>query len=147
MDYKNYYHNQLQTGGRLDYKTYYENQLQGAGFPVFSGYHNQRGHGFGGYIAGWLKSILWPSMKTFVKPIIKHGGEVVKTELIKTAANMATDAIAGKKFTDSAKDNLSTAVGNLAQKATNALTANTQKGEGYKKKRKVKHSAEYTNHD
>ena len=45
-----------------------------------------------------------------------------------TAANMATDAIAGKKY--SAKDNFRIAVGNLAQKATNALTANTQKGEG-----------------
>ena len=54
MDYKNYYHNQLQTGGRLDYKTYCEKQLQGAGFPVFRGFHNQKGHGFRtGFMGTW----------------------------------------------------------------------------------------------
>jgi hypothetical protein len=139
MDYKTYYLNQLQTGGKLDYKKYYDNQLKGAGFPVFSGYHNQRGHGV---LGAWLKRILWPSLKNMAIPILKQGGDAVKTELVKTAANIATDALAGKNIGESAKENFTSAVGNLAQKATQAIT---QKGSGYKKKRKAKHLSDYNN--
>jgi hypothetical protein len=87
MDYKNYYLNQLQQVGRIDYKTYYEQHLKGAGFPVFSGYHNQRGHGIG----AWLKRIFLPSLKNYAVPLLKPVGEVVKTELVKSSANIAID--------------------------------------------------------
>ena len=89
-----------------------------------------------------VKKNFMASFKTMAIPILKQGGDAVKTELVKTAANIATDALAGKNIGESAKENLTSAVGNLAQKATQAIT---QKGSGYKKKRKAKHLSDYNN--
>ena len=129
MDCKNYYLNQLQSAGKIDYKTYYENQLKGGSFPVFTGYHNQRGHGIGG-IFKRLSSFLMPLFKTHALPLLKKGGEALGTQVVQSAANIANDAIAGKNIEQSAKENFTNAVNNLAQKAF------TQKGNGYKRKRK-----------
>ena len=132
MNYKEYYKNQLeQFGGQIDYKNYYEQQLNGSGFPVFAGYPNQRGHGLGGFFKQ-LYNWFVPIVKTHAIPFLKKGGEIVGNEVIKSATNVANDAIAGKNIKNSAQENFTNSLNNLSQKATESL-----KGRGYKRKRKI----------
>ena len=96
MDYKNYYMKQLvQEGGKIDYNSYYRNQLNGSGLPVFTGYPHQRGHGLGGFFKQLFNWFV-PLAKTHALPLLKKGGEIVGTEVIKSATNIANDALAGR---------------------------------------------------
>lgn len=109
----------------MNYKAYYENQI-GSGLPVFAGYANQRGHGLGG-IFRKLSSFILPLLKTHALPFLKRGGEAIGNEVIKTASNIATDAISGKNLEKSAKENFQEAVNNLSQKAKNVLQSGSGK--------------------
>ena len=123
MDYKDYYINQIdQRGGKIYYN---ESQFRGSGLPVFTGYPNQRGHGLGGFFRQWFV----PIVKTHAVPFLKKGGEIVGTEVLKSATNVANDVIAGKNIKNSAQENFSNALNNLSEKATVSL-----KGGGYKRK-------------
>ena len=131
MDYKDYYINQIdQRGGKIDYKNYYESQFRGSGLPVFTGYPNQRGHGLGGFFRQLFNWFV-PIVKTHAVPFLKKGGEIVGTEVLKSATNVANDVIAGKNIKNSAQENFSNALNNLSEKATVSL-----KGGGYKRKGK-----------
>ena len=114
----------------MNYQEYYDNQVGGR-LPVFTGYSNQKGHGLGG-IFRKLTSFILPLLKTHALPLLKRGGQVIGTEVIKTASNIANDTISGKNFEKSAKENIQDAVNNLAEKAHSAL----QKGSGHKNRKR-----------
>ena len=135
MDYKDYYLNQLQDGGKVDYNTYYNNQLKGSGLPVFVGYPNQRGYGIGGFFRR-LSNWIVPIFKTHGIPLLKKGGEAVTNELLKSASNIANDAFSGKNIKDSAKENLTKSINNLSDTAKTNLSKLSQNGNGYKRLRK-----------
>ena len=100
MDYQKYYNQQIsQEGGRIDYKNYYLDQLTGSGLPVFMGYGNQRGHGqYGqGGIFRALYNWILPLFKTHAIPLLKEGGKVIGTEVLKSSTNVANNAIIGNK--------------------------------------------------
>ena len=137
MDYKDYYLNQIQDGGKVDYNSYYINQLKGSGLPVFVGYPNQRGYGIGGFFRR-LSNWIVPIFKTHGIPLLKKGGEAVTSELLKSATNIAADAFSGKNIKDSTKENLSNSLNNLSEAAKTNLSklSNNQNGKGYKRLRK-----------
>jgi hypothetical protein len=63
---------------------------------VFEGSTIQRGHGIGDVLRGLAKSTL---------PLLKQGGKMLGKQLLSTGANIVKDAIDGKNFADSARDN------------------------------------------
>lgn len=115
----------------MNYKEYYENQA-GSGFPVFRGYANQRGYGLGGMFKTFFKYIM-PMFKTHALPALKKGAEIIGAEAVKTAANIANDAISGKNVKDAAKEHLNEAVNTLSTRAQQ----NLQRGSGVRRKRKL----------
>lgn len=116
----------------MNYQEYYENQAAG-GYPVFRGYANQRGYGLGGIFKSIYKFIL-PLFKKHALPVLKKGAEVVGTEAIRTAANIANDTISGQDVKSSAEKHLKAAVDNLSNKAQNTL----QRGSGKKENSALK---------
>lgn len=98
------------------YKTYYENQV-GNGLSVFRGATTQRGHGIGGFFSGLLKGAM---------PLIKSGAKTIGKELLNTGVNIAKDAIQGKDFKSSARDNFRSAGGNLFSKLTESLSGKSR---------------------
>ncbi len=113
-------------------KQYNENQA-GSGYPVFRGYSNQRGYGLGGIFKKFYKFIM-PLFKTHALPMLKKGAEVVGTEAIKTAANIANDAISGQNIKEASQKHVHDAINNLSTQAQESL----QSGSGRKYKKKVK---------
>jgi hypothetical protein len=116
----------------MDYKRYYENQA-GSGMAVFRGYANQRGHGLGG-IFRTLFNYIMPIFKTHALPVLKQGAKIVGTEAIKTASNIAHDAIKGRNIKEASREHLKDAIDALGAQAQTHL----QTGSGSKKKRKYK---------
>lgn len=116
----------------MDYKTYYENQI-GSGLPVFYGARYQRGHGLGSIFKSFYRWIA-PIFKTHALPVIKHGASALGEEAVRTAANIATDALGGKKIETAAIERAKEAVDSLSGKAQNYMKH--QSGSGYKRVRK-----------
>ena len=115
----------------MNYKEYYENQAA-SGYPVFRGYPNQKGYGLGGIFKTFYKFIL-PLFKTHALPVLKKGAEVVGTEAVRTAANIANDAISGRNFKDATRERLNEAVNSLSTKAQESF----QSGSGRKRRRSL----------
>ncbi len=67
-------------------------QKGAGGMPVYYGAGYQRGMGFGGTFKSVARWIL-PVAKTHVVPVLKDAAKFVGSEAIKTAENIATDAI------------------------------------------------------
>jgi hypothetical protein len=116
----------------MNYEEYYNNQIGGA-LPVFRGSRYQHGMGLGNMFRSFFR---WfsPMFKTHALPVLKTGAQTFGNEAIKTAANIATDALHGKKFESAAKERTAEAVNTLASKATSYF----QKGSGYKSHTKRK---------
>ena len=112
----------------MDYKKYYEVQAGGGDFPIFRGYVRQRGYGLGGMFRTFYKFVM-PLFKTHALPFLKKGAEIVGTEAVKTAADIANDAIKGRNIQDSAKEHLNESLDSLKNRI--------QTGSGTK--RKVNH--------
>jgi hypothetical protein len=74
-----------------------------------------------------------PIFKTHALPFLKKGAEIVGTEAVKTAANIANDAISGKNVREAAREHLSSAVNTLSTKAQSGV----QLGSGGKRKKKI----------
>jgi len=113
----------------MKFDEYYQIQ-SGGGLPVFQGYSRQKGHGLGNIFKSFYKWIV-PIVKTHAMPVLKEGASVLKNEAIKTVANIANDALAGKKISEAAQERTIEAVNSLSQRAQ-------QKGSGIKRKRKAK---------
>ena len=72
---------------------YFVNQRGAGGMPVFYGSRYQRGMG----LVSMFKSFF-----RWISPIVKtHAVPVPKDAAVKTATNIATDAIEGKAFNES----------------------------------------------
>ena len=105
---------------------------------------------FMGLVSMFKSFFRWiaPIVKTHAVPVMKDAAKFVRTEAIKTAANITSDAIDGKDLNKSIKDraeigNLTLeTIGNLSDKVTNVI----QKGGetiNYKKRKicsKKKHN-------
>ena len=87
----------------MSYIEYYKNQaksqLGGGQVRVFRGAQYQSGHGLGGIFNTLKNTFIWllPILKTHAVPALKTGAEIIRKELIKTASNVANDAIEEKK--------------------------------------------------
>ena len=104
---------------------------QVGGYEVFRGPMYQQGYGLGGYFRKFFKWLV-PIAEKHVMPHIKSGLEVVKNQAFESVADIAKDAIKGKNFKESVKENVTQAIDNLKTKAESKL-----KGEGLQKKRKI----------
>ena len=111
----------------MDYYEYFKNQI-GSDLPVFRGHRNQRGHGLGNWFRSFYRFVV-PILKKHALPLIKKGATIVGTEAIKTAANVATDKIAGKSFEESGRERIDEGIENISQKWS-------QNGSGERKKKR-----------
>ena len=79
----------------MDYEKYYKNQINK---PVFRGVVFQKGHGFGDVFKNFFRCIV---------PIVKqHAAAIASTlgkEALKSAVNIATDTLDGKKLSENKK--------------------------------------------
>ena len=74
------------------------NQQSNSQFPVFRGVRYQRGYGLGGVFRKLFRYII-PIVKEHGVPLLKTVGKTA----LKSAANLANDAIDGKDLKESAK--------------------------------------------
>ena len=110
----------------MDYYEYFKNQ-EGGDLPIFRGSRNQRGHGLGNWFRSFFRYVV-PLFKEHAVPLLKKGATIVGTEAIKTAANVATDKIAGKKLEDAGRTRINEGLENISQQWN-------QKGSGNRKKK------------
>ena len=110
----------------MDYKEYYLNQA-GSGLPVFHGSRYQKGYGLGSIFKSFFKWVA-PIFKTHAVPLLKSGAKTIGTEAVRTAANVATDTLAGRNLESSLKERAQEAVENLSSKAKLAMQ---QTGNGH----------------
>jgi len=94
---------------------YYEHFKNNADFPIYRGHRNQRGYGLGNWFKSFIR-IITPFVKNHAIPVIKKGASIVGAEAIKTAANIATDQIEGKKFEESGKQRLGEGIKQIQEK-------------------------------
>jgi hypothetical protein len=85
------------------------------GMPVYYGARYQRGMGIGSLFKSFARWIL-PVAKTHVVPVLKDAAKFVGSEAIKTAANIATDAIDGKGLNESVKERAKESIGSISEK-------------------------------
>ncbi len=110
----------------MSFEQYYSNQANSK-FPVFRGSVYQRGYGFGDVFKNIFRWII-PLVKEHVKPIATKVGK----EALKTATNIASDALSGKDLKSSAKSRIEETL----SKIPSGQFGNGSK-KHYKKKRKV----------
>lgn len=87
---------------------------RGYGLDYDIGYDDVHGLGFASNLMGMFK---------FVLPALKTGLQYLGKQAVSTAANIATDAIAGKNIADSAKGHVTDVAENLFAKAPEVLSA------------------------
>lgn len=110
----------------MNYEKYYNDQAR-ENIPVFRGSTYQRGHGFGSVFKKLFRWIV-PIVKENAKPIVKKVGR----EAVKTAVNIASDALEGQNFKDSAKKRIIESIKNVSGQTGDGIL----KRNGYKRKRK-----------
>jgi hypothetical protein len=113
----------------MDFKTYYLDQA-GGNYSYFKGAARQRGYGLGGMFKSMFKYLI-PLFRTHALPVIKKGAEIVGTEAVKAASNIATDTIKGRNIRDAFQEHSTSAIDNLSNQAQ----AKLQSGSGRKRKR------------
>jgi len=86
----------------------------GSSIPVYYGSRYQRGMGMGSMFKSFYRYVT-PILKTHGIPIIKDAAKFVGTEAIKTAVNLAGDAIEGKDFNTSVKDRAKEVLKNVSE--------------------------------
>ena len=113
----------------MDYYEHFKNQ-EGSDLPILRGVRNQRGHGLGNWFRSFYRYIV-PVLKKHAVPVLKKGATILGTEAIKTAANVATDKIAGKNFEEASRTRIDEGLDNISKQWN-------QKGGGKRKKTKFK---------
>ena len=83
----------------MNYDDYYAQQVGGA-LPYFAGARVQRGHGFGSFFGGLLRT---------VAPLIKRGALALGNRALKTGAQIADDVLSGQNIRTAAKRRTKTA--------------------------------------
>ena len=116
----------------MDYYKHFKNE-EASDFPLYRGNRNQRGHGLGNWFRSFFRFIV-PILKKHAVPVLKKSATIIGTEAIRTAANVATDKIAGKKFEESGRERLNEGIDQIAKKWKE------QKGAGKRKFVKIQSS-------
>jgi len=98
---------------------YYMQQAGGGQPSYYIGPSYQRGHGLGGIFASLFKAAM-PVLKS-VAPVLKRGAKAVAKEAITTGAQIASDALAGDNWKDSAAKHGTAATKRLVKKGTKNL--------------------------
>ena len=80
--------------------SYYMNQAQGNHPAYYIGPSFQKGHGLGGIFSSLFRAAV-PIFKT-VSPVLKQGAKAVAREAISTGAQIASDALKGDNWKESA---------------------------------------------
>ena len=83
--------------------------------PLYRGSRNQWVHGLGNWFKSFYRFVV-PILKKHAVPLIKKAATIVGTEAIRTAANVATDEIAGKKLEESRRDRNNEGIDNVSKK-------------------------------
>ena len=104
----------------MEYHLPYVNQKGAGGMPVFYGSRYQRGMGLGSMFKSFFRWIA-PIVKTHAVPVIKDAAKFVGTEAVKTATNIASDAIEGKNFNESVKERAKETIENFGGKVSNVI--------------------------
>ena len=127
----------------MDYYEHFKNQ-EGSDLPVYRGHSNQRGHGLGNWFKSFYRYIV-PMIQKHALPVLKKGATIVGTEAIKTAANIANDKIAVKKFSETGIERLNEGLEQIQQNWNKQKGSGEvddidlkQSGSGIKRKRKKK---------
>jgi hypothetical protein len=126
----------------MDHYEHFKNQ-EGSDIPIFRGHPGQKGHGLGNWFKSFFRFVV-PLIKKHAVPVLKKGATIIGTEAIKTASNIATDKIAGKKFEDASRERFHEGLENIhsnwkSQKGSGELSENehlVQEGSGVKRKLK-----------
>jgi hypothetical protein len=90
-------------------------QKGAGGMPVYYGARYQRGKGISSMFKSFARWTL-PVAKTHLVPVLKDAAKFVGSEAIKTAANIATDAIDGKELNESVKERAKESICSLSEK-------------------------------
>jgi hypothetical protein len=93
------------------YNKYYDDQV-GHGMGVFEGDTIQTGRGIGSVVRSLFKTTL---------PLIKSGAKAAGKQLLKTGATIASEALQGRNFKESAADNFKEAGSNLLNSLASSL--------------------------
>ena len=98
------------------------NQLGGV-LNVYKGPMMQEGYGLGDIFKKFFKWMV-PLVKKHAVPLLKSGAQTVGHEVLKSATNIAKDAIDGKNLSESADTNINAAVDTLKRKVEDTLEGN-----------------------
>ena len=98
------------------------NQLGGV-LNVYKGPMMQEGYGLGDIFKKFFKCMV-PLVKKHAVPLLKSGAQTVGHEVLKSATNIAKDAIDGKNLSESADTNINAAVDTLKRKVEDTLEEN-----------------------
>ena len=93
------------------YSKYYSDQV-GHGIGVFEGDTIQTGRGIGSVVRSLFKTTL---------PLIKSGAKAAGRELLKTGATIASEALQGRNFKESAAENFKEAGSSLLSSLASSL--------------------------
>ena len=113
---------------KMDYNNYYTQQAK-ENIPIFRGSTYQRGHGFGDVFKKLFRWIV-PIVKANAKPIVKRVGRAA----VKTAVNIASDALDGQDIKESAKKRIIETINKKSEQTGDGILEKTV----YKRKRKRK---------
>jgi hypothetical protein len=98
--------------------------------PMFRGARNQRGNRLGNWFRSFFRYVV-PLLKKHAVPVLKKGANIIGTEAVKTAANVATDKIAGKIFEEACRTRVNEGLENISKQWK-------KKGSGKRKKNKLR---------
>jgi hypothetical protein len=83
---------------------------------VFAGAKFQKGHGIGGLLSGFFKSIL-PAIGKQVLPLLKSGAKSIGKQVLKRGTSVLKDALAGKNIKSSLRDHAREGMSTLVSSA------------------------------
>ena len=99
---------------------YYAQQAKGGHPAYYIGPSYQRGHGLGGIFSSLFRAAI-PIFKS-VSPALKQGAKALAREAITTGANIATDALKGEDWKESASKHSKAAAKTLISSGASKLT-------------------------
>lgn len=109
----------------------YRGVLHQRGFGYDFNYNDAHGLGFGDTLLKFFR---------FLKPSLKSGLKYLGNQAVSTAANIATDALAGRNMKESAREHVTRVGEDIFAKAPAAISGLITKRGGMKRKRVSQHS-------
>src|SRR5690242_7651339 len=106
-----------------DWTSYYDLQIGGS-LPGFHGTPYQRGRGIGSFFRGLFRMAL---------PVLTKFGKIAGRQALKSGAAVASDLLAGEKFSESLKQRGKEGLGNILQESSEAVLKGKGLGNRHKK--------------